>query len=147
MKLSLRIALWVYIAFNVLLTAVLSLAPHVMDGAYRGGEMTPTRHFQWYAIAGYHVLMIAVTLVAMGLGRAADRRKIIVINALMYIVWDAAAQLAYWGHAIGMTASDLWINSGVSLAVGLMLLVVAWLDRDTDASPGNGRRDEADRSC
>ncbi|MYT99996.1 MULTISPECIES: hypothetical protein [unclassified Streptomyces] len=146
MKLSLRVTLWVYIAFNVVQTAVLSLAPEMVDSAYRGGEMTPTRHFMWFAIAGYHVLIIAVTVVAMGLGRAADRRKIIVINALMYIFWDAMAQIVHWGHAIGMTVSDLSVNSGVSLAVGLMLLVVAWLDRDTDASPRNGRRDGVDRS-
>ncbi|MET8558857.1 hypothetical protein ABZV64_28435 [Streptomyces sp. NPDC004959] len=132
MRLPLRVVLWIYIAFNVLQAIVLSFTPEVVDRAYRGGEMTPTRHFQWYAIAGYHVLIIAVTCVAMSLKRAADRRKIIVINALMYILWDSAAQVIHWGDAIGMSTSDLLINAGVSFTVGIILLVVARLDRDAE---------------
>ncbi|MEV5809794.1 hypothetical protein [Streptomyces parvulus] len=135
MRLPLRVVLWIYIVFNVLQTAVLSFDPEIVDRAYRGGELTPTRHFQWWAIAGYHVLIIAITYVAMGLERAADRRKIIVINALMYIVWDAAAQVVHWGDAIGMATADLVTNAGVSFVVGIMLLVVAKLDRD--GAPAN----------
>ncbi|RDD85311.1 hypothetical protein [Streptomyces parvulus] len=135
MRLPLRVVLWIYIVFNVLQTVVLSFNPEVVDRAYLGGEMTPTRHFQWYAIAGYHVLIIAITYVAMGLERAADRRRIIVINALMYILWDAAAQVAYWGDAIGMATSDLVTNAGVSFVVGIILLVVAKLDREDDPAP------------
>lgn len=130
MKLWTRIVLWVYIAFNLLQAVVLTFAPEITDRAYLGGEMTPTRHFQWYAVAGYHVLIIAVTVVAMGLRRAADRRKLIVVNALMYLFWDATSQLAYWGREIGMATTDLLINSGVSIATGLILLTVAWFDRD-----------------
>ena len=125
-----KIVLWVYIAFNLLQAVVLTLNPELTDRAYLGGEMTPTRHFQWYAVAGYHVLIIAVTIIAMGLSRAADRRKIIVVNALMYLIWDAGSQLAYWGREIGMATSDLLINSGVSIATGLILLAVAWFDRE-----------------
>ncbi|MGW6442538.1 hypothetical protein [Lentzea sp. NPDC055074] len=125
-----KIVLWVYIAFNLLQTVVLTLSPELTDRAYLGGEMTPTRAFQWYAVAGYHVLIIAVTIIAMGLPRATDRRKIIIVNALMYLLWDAGAQLAHWGREIGMATSDLLINSGVSIATGLTLLAVAWFDRD-----------------
>lgn len=125
-----KTALWVYIAFNLLQAVVLTIAPELTDRAYLGGEMTPTRAFQWYAVAGYHVLIIAVTIIAMGLHRAADRRKIIIVNALMYLLWDAGSQLAYWGSEIGMATSDLLINAGVSTATGLTLLAVAWFDRD-----------------
>jgi hypothetical protein len=125
-----KIVLWVYIAFNLLQALVLTFNPELTDRAYLGGEMTPTRHFQWYAVAGYHVLIIAVTIIAMGLRRAADRRKIIIVNALMYLIWDAGSQLAYWGREIGMATSDLLINSGVSIATGLILLAVAWFDRE-----------------
>ncbi|WEH13032.1 hypothetical protein [Streptomyces sp. VNUA24] len=131
MRLPLRVILWIYIVFNLVQTLVLIFTPGVIDRAYLGGEMTPTRHFQWYAVAGYHMLIIAVTIVAMSLGRASDRRKLIVVNALMYIIWDAGSQLAYWGRAIGMATSDLLVNSGVSLTVGLVLLLVAWRDHDT----------------
>jgi hypothetical protein len=125
-----KIVLWVYIAFNALQAVVLTFTPELTDRAYLGGEMTPTRHFQWYAVAGYHVLIIAVTIIAMGLRRATDRRKIIVANALMYLFWDAGSQLAHWGREIGMATSDLLINSGVSIATGLILLAVAWFDRE-----------------
>ncbi|KOV73579.1 hypothetical protein ADL00_04330 [Streptomyces sp. AS58] len=133
MRLPLRVVLWIYIAFNLLQTVVLVFAPEVTDRAYLGGELTPTRHFQWYAVAGYHVLIIAVTIVAMGLKHAADRRKIIIVNALMYILWDATSQLAYWGSTIGMATADLLTNSGVSIATGIILLVVVWLDRDAES--------------
>ncbi|WP_439657997.1 hypothetical protein ACSHWB_37210 [Lentzea sp. HUAS TT2] len=125
-----KTVLWVYIAFNLLQAVVLTFSPELTDRAYLGGEMTPTRHFQWYAVAGYHVLIIAVTIIAMGLQRAADRRKIIIVNALMYLFWDAGSQLTYWGREIGMATPDLLINSGVSIATGLILLAIAWLDRD-----------------
>ncbi|MEU3644960.1 hypothetical protein AB0E59_16385 [Lentzea sp. NPDC034063] len=125
-----KIVLWVYIAFNLLQAVVLTFSPELTDRAYLGGEMTPTRAFQWYSVAGYHVLIIAITIIAMGLSRATDRRKLIVLNALMYLFWDAGSQLAYWGREIGMATSDLLINTGVSIATGLVLLAVAFLDRD-----------------
>jgi hypothetical protein len=125
-----KTVLWVYIAFNLLQAVVLTIDPELTDRAYLGGEMTPTRAFQWYAVAGYHVLIIAVTIIAMGLRHAKDRRKLIIVNALMYLFWDAGSQLAYWGREIGMATSDLLINSGVSIATGLVLLTVAWFDRD-----------------
>jgi hypothetical protein len=130
MKLWHRIVLWLYIAFNLLQIAVLVFAPELTDRAYLGGEMTPTRAFQWYAVAGYHVVLIAVVIIAMGLQRAADRRKLITVNALMYLLWDAGSQLAYWGREIGMATSDLIINTGVSIATGLALLAVAITDRE-----------------
>ncbi|MEU6259747.1 hypothetical protein [Streptomyces sp. NPDC047043] len=137
MRPPLRVVLWIYIVFNLIQTIVLTFAPEVIDRAYLGGEMTPTRQFQWYAVAGYHMLIVAVTVVAMGLGRASDRRRLIVVNALMYILWDAIAQLVYWGRAIGMATSDLLVNSGVSLTVGLVLLMVAWRDHDTEPVTGS----------
>ncbi len=130
MRLWQRIVLWLYIAFNLLQIVVLMFAPELTDKAYLGGEMTPTRAFQWYAVAGYHVVLIAMVIIAMGLRRAADRRKLILVNALMYLFWDAGSQLVYWGREIGMATSDLIINSGVSIATGLLLLAVALTDRD-----------------
>ncbi|MFE6696537.1 hypothetical protein [Streptomyces sp. NPDC057718] len=46
------------------------------------------------------------------------------VDALTCTIWDAVAQVAHWGHAIGMTGSDLSMNSGVSFAFGIALLVV-----------------------
>jgi hypothetical protein len=130
MRFSLRVVLWLYVAFNLLQAVVLTFDPELTDRAYLGGEMTPTRHFQWYAVAGYHVLIIAVTIIAMTLPRAVDRRKIVIVNALMYLLWDATSQLAYWGREIGMATSDLLTNAGVSLVTALILFAVAYFDRD-----------------
>jgi hypothetical protein len=130
MRLPLRVVLWVYVAFNLLQAVVLVVDPELTDRAYLGGVMTPTRQFQWYSVAGYHVLIIAVTIVAMGLQRATDRRKLVIVNALMYLLWDATSQLVYWGRAIGMATSDLQINSGVSIATAVVLFLVAAFDRD-----------------
>jgi hypothetical protein len=132
MSRGVRLVLWIYIAFNVLLAAMLVVRPEFVDGPYLGGAMTPTRRFQWYSVAGLHVLMVAVTWVAMGLPRAADRRKLVVLNAAFYLLWDAGAQWLYWGAAIGMAAADLHTNAGVSTVVGLTLLGAAWRDRDDD---------------
>lgn len=137
-----QLVLWVYIAFNLLIAATLVGWPEVVDGPYLGGAMTPTRRFQWFSIAGLHVLMVAVTWVAMGLPRAADRRKLIGLNAAFYLLWDAGAQWLYWGAAIGMAAADLHTNAGVSTAVGLALVGVVWRDRDahtSEASAGTVR--------
>ncbi|WP_143465511.1 hypothetical protein [Kribbella sp. ALI-6-A] len=134
MRAPLRVVLWFYVAFNLLQAVVLTFDPELTDRAYRGGEMTPTRHFQWYAVAGYHVLIIAVTIIAMTLSRAADRRKLVIVNALMYLLWDATSQLAYWGHEIGMATSDLVINAGVSIVTALALFAVAYFDRDPATS-------------
>lgn len=132
MSRGVRLVLWIYIAFNLLIAAALVVRPEFVDAPYLGGEMTPTRRFQWYSVAGLHVLMVAVTWVAMGLPRAADRRKLVVLNAAFYLLWDAGAQWLYWGAAIGMAAADLHTNAGVSTVVGLALLVAAWRDRDDD---------------
>lgn len=130
MSRSARIVLRVYIAFSLLLAAVLVVQPELVDGPYLGGAMTPTRRFQWWSVAGLHVFMAVVTHVAMGLPRAADRRKLVVLNGAFYMLWDAGAQWLYWGAAIGMSAADLHTNAGVSTVVGLALLGVAWRDRD-----------------
>jgi hypothetical protein len=128
-----RIVLWVYIAFNLLIAATLVVRPEVIDGPYLGGALTPTRRFQWFSIASFHVFMAAVTYVSIVLPRAADRRKLHVLNAGFYL-WDAATQWLYWGAAIGMAAVDLHVNAGVSAVVGLVLLGVAWRDRGRGAS-------------
>ncbi|TDD46047.1 hypothetical protein E1263_37350 [Kribbella antibiotica] len=130
MKLSLRVILWVYVVFNLLQAVVLTFDPELTDRAYLGGLMTPTRQFQWYSVAGYHVVIIAVTIIAMTLPRAVDRRKLILVNAFMYLLWDATSQLAYWGHKIGMATSDLITNAGVSIVTALILFAVAYFDRD-----------------
>jgi len=124
-----RIILWVYIAFNLLIALTLVVQPEVVDGPYLGGALTPTRRFQWFSVASFHVFMAAVTVVSMGLPRAVDRRKLHVLNAGFYL-WDAATQWAYWGAAIGMAAVDLHTNAGVSAVVGVIMLGVAWRDRD-----------------
>lgn len=124
-----RVVLWIYIAFNLLIAITLVASPEVIDGPYLGGELTPTRRFQWFSVASFHVFMAAVTAVSISLPRAADRRKVHVLNAAFYL-WDAATQWLYWGTAIGMAAADLHTNAGVSAVVGLVLLGVAWRDRD-----------------
>ncbi|MEV6283761.1 hypothetical protein [Kribbella sp. NPDC051770] len=135
MRLPLRVVLWLYIAFNLLQAVVLTFDPALTDRAYRGGEMTPTRHFQWYAVAGYHVLIIAVTIITMTLQRATDRRKFIIVNALMYLLWDATSQLVYWGPEIGMATTDLITNAGVSIVTAAVLFAVAYFDRDPVSTP------------
>lgn len=131
-----RIILWVYIAFNLLIAVTLVLRPEVVDGPYLGGPLTPTRRFQWFSVASFHVFMAAVTYVSMGLPRAADRRKVHLLNAGFYL-WDALTQWLHWGATIGMAARDLHVNAGVSAAVGLVLLGVAWRDRN-DRAPAPG---------
>jgi hypothetical protein len=133
---SSRIILWVYIAFNLVIAATLVLRPEIVDGPYLGGPLTATRRFQWFSIAGLHVFMVVVTRVSMGLPRAADRRKLIVLNAAFYLLWDAGTQWLYWGAEIGMAAADLYINAGVSTIVGLVLLGVAWRDREGTSPVG-----------
>jgi Na+/pantothenate symporter len=135
MQKSSRIILWVYIVFNLLIAATLVLQPEFVDGPYLGGPMTATRRFQWFSIACFHVLVAAITYVSMGLPRAADRRKLHAINAGFYL-WDAATQWLYWGAAIGMAAVDLHVNAGMSAVVGLLVLAVAWRDRDDTAGAG-----------
>lgn len=127
-----RSILWVYIAFNLLITVVLVARPELVDDAYLGGAMTPTRRFQWFSVASFHVLVAAMTHVSMGLPRATDRRKLHAINAGFYL-WDATSQWLYWGAAIGMAAADLHLNAGVSAVIGAALVAVAWRDRDAPA--------------
>lgn len=72
----------------------------------------------------------------MTLPRAVDRRKLVIVNALMYLLWDATSQLAYWGHEIGMATADLVTNAGVSVVTALILfaVAVAVFDRDPATS-------------
>ena len=128
MRRSHRILLWVYIAFNLLITVVLIASPEGVDATYRGGPMTPTRQFQWFSIASFHGVLIAMTLVSLRLERARERRSLHAINAGFYL-WDAATQLAYWGRAVGVEPGALYVNAGVSAAIGAALLWVWWTDR------------------
>jgi hypothetical protein len=123
-----RIILWLYIAYNLVLTVTLVVRPEIVDGPYLGGELTPTRRFQWFSVASLHMVVAAATWVSMSLPRAADRRKLHLINA-GFCLWDAATQWLYWGAAIGMSATDLHVNAGVAAGVGVLLLWVAWRDR------------------
>lgn len=125
---SSRVILWIYIVFNLVIAVTLVVRPEPIDGPYLGGPLTPTRRFQWFSIASFHVFMAAVTFVSMSLPRASDRRKVHVSNAVFYL-WDATTQWLYWGAAIGMTALRLHVNAGVSAVVGLLMVVVAWRDR------------------
>lgn len=129
MSRSLRAIVWLYVAFNLAIAIVLVVWPGFIDEPYLGGELTPTRRFQWWSVASFHVFMAAVAVVSMWLPRAVDRRRLHVVNAAFYL-WDAITQWAYWGAAIGMAARDLHVNAGVSAVVGVMMLGVAWRDRD-----------------
>lgn len=126
--------LWLYVAFNLIIAITLVSSPEVIDGPYLGGPLTPTRRFQWFSIASFHVFMAAVTVVSLRLPRASDRRRLHVLNAAFYL-WDASTQWIYWGAAIGMTAADLHTNAGVSAVVGLAMLGVAWRDREAAVPP------------
>lgn len=126
---GLTLILWLYIAYNVLLAVVLAAWPEVVDGPYLGGELTPTRRFQWFSVASMHVVVAAATWVSISLPRASDRRKLHLVNA-GFCLWDATTQWLYWGAEIGMAAKDLHVNAGVAAGVGVVLLFVAWRDRD-----------------
>lgn len=123
-----RIILWLYIAYNLVITVTLVVRPEIVDAPYLGGELTPTRRFQWFSVASMHVVIAAATWVSISLPRAADRRKLHLINA-GFCLWDAATQWLYWGAAIGMAARDLHVNAGVAAGIGVVLLGVAWRDR------------------
>lgn len=123
-----RIILWLYIAYNLVITVTLVVQPEIVDAPYLGGELTPTRRFQWFSVASMHVVIAAATWVSISLPRAADRRKLHLINA-GFCLWDAATQWLYWGAAIGMSARDLHVNAGVAAGIGVVLLGVAWRDR------------------
>jgi hypothetical protein len=128
-----KLILWLYIAYNLVLTVALVVRPEIVDGPYLGGELTPTRRFQWFSVASMHMVIAAATWVSISLPRAKDRRKLHLINA-GFCLWDAATQWLYWGAAIGMAARDLHVNAGVAAGVGVMLLWVAWRDRGREGA-------------
>ncbi len=124
-----KATLWLYLAFNLLIAVTLMFNPEQIDAQYRGGPMTPTRQFQWFSVATFHLFVVAVTWISLTLRDAAERRRLHLVNAGFFL-WDAATQWAYWGDHVGMEASQLHVNAGVSAAIGLLLLgLVWWRDR------------------
>ena len=119
----------VYALFNLLIAGTLMLDPGPLDAQYRGGAMTPTREFQWFSIASFHVFMAAVVLLTLRIGRAAERRAILLANAGFY-GWDAATQWLYWGDRVGLAPADLHVNAGVSAGCAALLLLAAGRDRE-----------------
>ncbi len=124
---SARVLLWVYIVFNLAIALVLVASPEVIDGPYQGGSLTQTRRFQWFSIASFHGVVVAMTVASLRMERARERRWLHAINAGFYL-WDAGTQLLYWGAAVGMATGDLYTNAGVSAVVGAALLWVWWSD-------------------
>ncbi|MCA9705823.1 MAG: hypothetical protein KDK70_08250 [Myxococcales bacterium] len=130
-----RATLWFYIAFNLAITVTLVVAPEVVDTPYLGGPLTPTRRFQWFSVATLHLVVVGMTLTSLSMKRAAERRRLHLVNGAFYL-WDAATQLIYWGDAIGVAPHDLYTNAGVSAAVGVAMLAVWWTDRVDVPAPG-----------
>ena len=118
-----------YILFNLAIAATLIFDPSQLDRTYRGGVMTPTREFLWFSVASFHLLVVAVAIVALRMRRAAERRLIVLANAGFYL-WDALTQWLYWGGHVGLARVDLHINAGVSAGLAALLVLAAWLDRD-----------------
>lgn len=134
-----RIILWLYIVFNLAIALTLMFQPGQVDATYRGGAMTPTREFQWFSIGSFHLLVIGVTLVALRMRHAAERRWIYLLNAGFYF-WDATTEWLYWGKYVGVAPVDLHTNAGVSTLCGLLVMIGWWFDRDTaGSSPDPGR--------
>ena len=119
----------VYALFNLLIARTLMFDPGPLDAQYHGGVMTPTREFQWFSIASFHVFMAAVVLLTLRIGRAADRRAILLANAGFY-GWDAATQWLYWGDRVELASADLHVNAGVSAGCAALLLLAAGRDRE-----------------
>lgn len=118
-----------YVLFNLAIAATLIADPGQLDATYRGGPMTPTREFQWFSIASFHLFVAAVTLAATRMRRAAERRWIVLANAGFYL-WDALTQWLYWGDYVGLGRADLHVNAGVSAACAALLVAAAWRDRE-----------------
>lgn len=121
-----------YILFNLAIAATLIFDPLQLDRTYRGGVMTPTREFLWFSVASFHLLVVAVAIVALRMRRAAERRWIVLANAGFYL-WDALTQWLYWGAHVGLAPVDLHVNAGVSAGCGALLIFAAWRDRDPAA--------------
>lgn len=130
---SCRVILVIYVVFNLAIAASLMLAPGQVDAQYRGGPLTDTRSFQWFSIASFHLFMVAVTLAALAMDSARERRWIHLANAGFY-AWDALSQALYWGPRIGVEPPTLATNVGVSALVGALLVFVWWRDRETNAA-------------
>lgn len=124
-----RIILWLYLAFNLLIALSLLVDPSGVDAAYRGGVMTGTRRFQWWSIGSFHLLVVAVTFVALRMRHAAERRWLHLANAGFYL-WDALTEWAYFGTSLGMEPQVLHRNAGVSALCGVLMLFAFVQDRE-----------------
>lgn len=134
-RVSLVIVL-VFIAFNVLISATLFVDPGSIDAQYLGGPLTPTRRFQWFSIASFHLFMVGVSVAALRMADPRERRWLHVANAAFY-AWDALSQWLFWGEVIGMDAGTLATNASVSALVAAALALVWW--REGLAPPRNAR--------
>src|SRR4051794_6154133 len=94
-----------YILFNLAIALTLIVDPSALDTTYRGGPMTPTREFLWFSIASFHLLVVAIAIMALRMARAAERRWIVLANAGFY-AWDAATQWLFWGGHVGLARAD-----------------------------------------
>ena len=123
-----KLILWLFIAFNLMISATLLFDPGLIDAQYQGGPLTPTRLFQWFSVASWHLFMVAVTGASLAMSRARERRWLHLANAGFYL-WDALTQWFYWGAEVGVEAKTLAINVGVSAAVAALMFVVWWRER------------------
>ena len=123
-----KLILWLFIAFNLMISATLLFDPGQIDAQYQGGPLTPTRLFQWFSVASWHLFMVAVTIISLAMSRARERRWLHLANAGFYL-WDALTQWFYWGAAVGVEAKTLAINVGVSAAVAALMALVWWRER------------------
>lgn len=123
-----KLILWLFIVFNLLIAATLWFDPVQVDAQYQGGAMTPTRAFQWFSVASFHLYMVAITGASLVMPGARQRRLLYLANAGFYI-WDAATQWLYWGAEVGVEPATLHTNAGISAAVGALLVWVWWRER------------------
>ena len=118
-----KLVLALFIAFNLAIAATLIAAPEQIDAQYQGGALTPTRRFQWFSVASFHLFMVAVTGASLAMSRARERRWLHLASAGFYL-WDAVTQSVYWGDAVGVEPRTLAVNAGVSAAVAAALVLV-----------------------
>ena len=117
-----------YLIFNLAIALTVMVDPSELDSTYRGGPMTPTREFLWFSVGSFHLLVSAISALALGMRRAVDRRRVVLANAGFYL-WDALTQWVYWGAHVGLAPRDLHVNAGVSAGCAALLLLAARLDR------------------
>jgi hypothetical protein len=129
-----RIILWLYLAFNLLIALSLLINPAAVDAAYRGGAMTPTRQFLWWSIGSFHLLVVGMTLVALRMRHAAERRWLHLVNGAFYL-WDALTEWAYFGAHLGVAPLDLHRNAGISALCGLLMVFAFVQDREPAPAP------------